>query len=407
MLEKSFGLFFFLKQPKNQKSEERYVYIRITVDGISKEVSTKRIWSASRWDHHAGRAKGTKEDALALNTHLSAFEASVYSAKSQLMQTGKTITAVGIKAILTGTDESGKTVLQAFKEHNDKMRELVGKDYAEGTMERFDTAYDHVQSFIKWKYDREDLILRELNYDFISEYSFWLKAIRKCNHNTTIKYISNFKKVVLECKRKGWLRSDPFIEFKMTLDEVEINPLEDEEITAIVNKDFHTTRLNNVRDIFIFSCFTGLAYADVKGLTYGNITRRVDGNLWIDTRRQKTGTPIRVPLLPQALDIMLRYREINIAENTDKVLPVLSNQKMNAYLKEIADLCGITKNLTFHLARHTFATTVTLANGVPLESVSKMLSHKSIKQTQHYAKIVDLKVSRDMDVLRQKYSVAV
>ncbi|WP_237073792.1 site-specific integrase [Mucilaginibacter mali] len=219
-----------------------------------------------------------------------------------------------------------------------------------------------------------------------------------------MKYISTLKSVLLECIRKKWLKEDPFREFKMGYKEVDIVPLFQDELLAIRNKAFSIDRLNLVRDIFVFSCYTGLAYVDVGNLTRSQIVQGVDDEKWIMTKRQKTETPQRVPLLPQALEIMEKYAEHPKCVNGHAVLPILTNQKMNAYLKEIADLCGITKKLTFHLARHTFATTVTLSNGVPIETVSKMLGHKSLKQTQHYAKIVDLKISEDMAALRQKLS---
>jgi len=200
------------------------------------------------------------------------------------------------------------------------------------------------------------------------------------------------------------LREDPFSEFKMTVKETEIIPLYSEELTALRNKTFSINRLNLVKDIFVFSCYTGLAYVDVSNLKRNQIVNGGDGQKWIMTKRQKTDTPQRVPLLPQALEIIDKYDQHPKCLNENFALPILTNQKMNAYLKEIADTCGIDKKLTFHIARHTFATTVTLTNGVPLETVSKMLGHKSIKQTQHYAKIVDLKISEDMAALNKKLS---
>jgi integrase len=170
----------------------------------------------------------------------------------------------------------------------------------------------------------------------------------------------------------------------------------------ISKKVLHSVRLDQVRDIFLFSCYTGLAYVDVKNLQRSQLTIGVDGEKWIFTERKKTDTTTHIPILPQAMKLIKKYEDHPECENQGKVLPVLSNQKMNSYLKEIADLSGITKELTFHIARHTFATTITLANGVPIETVSKLLGHKSLKQTQHYAKILDNKISEDMKKLRDK-----
>lgn len=402
MLEKSFGLFFFLKAPKNQKSDERYIYLRLTVDGISNELSTKRMWNISRWDQATGRAKSTKEDALKLNAYLDVFRANVYGIKSQLMLAGKEITAEVLKKHLTGKGEEKRWLLEIFQKHNDEIKALIGKDYANRTHQRYRTTYDHTKAFIMWKYQKEDLELKELDYEFVKDFSVWLKTIKSCNHNSSMKYITTLKTVLLECKRKKWLKEDPFSEFKTSLDEVEIIPLDEAELAAIERKVFDIERLELVKDIFLFSCYTSLAYTDVANLKRSQITL-VNGEKWINTRRQKTGTPQRIPLLDLPLQIMEKYKDHQRCLN-DAMVPILTNQKMNAYLKEIADTCGIKKRLTFHIARHTFATTVALANGVPIETVSSILGHKKLAQTQHYAKIVDLKKMEDMKALKQKLS---
>ena len=406
MLEKSFGLFFFLKAPKNQKSDERYIYLRITVDGIPKELSTKRMWNLSRWDQGTGRAKGNKEDALTLNSYLDSLLGTVYSTKSKLMLEGKDITAELLKNYLTGNGEEKRMLLEIFRKHNDQIYALIGKEYSYRTFQRYRTTLDHTTAYIRWKYEKSDLELKELNYEFAKDYSFWLKTIKNCNHNSAMKYISTLGTVLKECIKKKWLIEDPFSEFSTTQKEVEIVPLYADELNAIQNKSFSIDRLTLVKDIFIFSCYTGLAYVDVGNLKRSQIVYGVDGEQWIITKRQKTETPQRVPLLVPALEILDKYKDHPKCTEKGFALPILTNQKMNAYLKEIADTCGIDKKLTFHIARHTFATTVTLSNGVPIETVSKMLGHKSLKQTQHYAKIIDLKISEDMAVLKQKLSVA-
>jgi site-specific recombinase XerD len=217
-----------------------------------------------------------------------------------------------------------------------------------------------------------------------------------------MKYLANFKKIVLICVKNGWLQKDPFTGFKLAKKEIEWPFLTEQELQTIASKQFATERLNYVRDIFLFSCYTGLAYADVKKLKRSEVGLGVDGGKWIFTKRKKTDSSTRIPLLPTSLAILKKYSDHPQCVNEDKVLPVLSNQKMNTYLKEIADVCEIRKNLTFHIARHTFATTVTLSNGVPIESVSKMLGHKNLKTTQHYAKILDRKVGEDMNALKNR-----
>jgi len=218
--------------------------------------------------------------------------------------------------------------------------------------------------------------------------------------------MKNFGKIIRICIANGWLIADPFLNYKQKRKTVDRVYLTTDELQTWANKSFSTDRLSQVRDIFLFSCFTGLAYSDVQKLKKRHIVKGVDGEQWIDTKRQKTNTPSRIPLLPTALHLIERYADHPCCEVNGYLLPVLSNQKMNAYLKEIADICGINKPITFHIARHTFATTVTLLNGVPIESVSKMLGHTNLRITQHYAKILDIKVGADMAQLRQKFALA-
>jgi site-specific recombinase XerD len=402
MMEKSFGLFFFLKQPKNYTTGPKYVYLRLTVDGAAREISTKRLWEPARWSAAASRATGSKEDAKSLNQYLETLRTKVHEARRTLLEADKPVTAEALKQVLTGQAEDKRMVLAIFQQHNQQMEALVGREFAPGTLERYRTSLAHTRSFLQWKYGVGDMDIRKLDYEFISEYAFWLKSVRHCSHNTTMKYLSNFKKVVLHCVRNGWLNRDPFLDFKLNKKEVVRTALTEKELQTITAKSFTSERLNQVKDIFLFSCYTGLAYADVKKLKRSEIALGPDGEPWLLTHRQKTDTASKIPLLPLALEIIKRYQNYPPCATTGKVLPVLSNQKMNAYLKEIADVCGINKNLTFHIARHTFATTITLNNGVPIETVSKMLGHKSLKQTQHYAKTLDTKIGEDMNTLKKR-----
>ncbi|WP_183576575.1 site-specific integrase [Mucilaginibacter sp. X5P1] len=404
MLEKSFGLFYFLKQPKTTKRPNHYVYLRITVDGVCRDISIKRQWSTSRWDQSTGRATGTKLDAKSINAYIETLSAKVYQAKLSLIENDKIITADSLKNKITGRGDETKMLLQLIVKHNKKMEALIGNGYSLATLKRYQTIHQHTKNFIMWKYGVNDFSINELNYEFGAEYVFWLKAFKNCANNSVIKYVSNLKKIVMECVRKGWLKNDPFIELRFIKDDVIRVALTKDELTTITNKTFITDRLNNVKDIFLFSCYTGLAYVDIFNLRRSQIVRGIDDFLWINIQRQKTGTLSRLPLLPVAFGIMNKYNDHPKCADESYVLPVLTNQKMNAYLKEIADICGITTNLTFHIARHTFATTITLNNGVPIETVSKMLGHKSLQQTQHYAKILDCKVSEDMILLRKKLS---
>ena len=398
MLEKSFSLLFYLKKPKNYLKGPMPIYVRITVDGIPKEICTSRQCDPDRWNANAGRVNGTKEDVKLLNAYLDTLQTKVYEVRRQVLEKNETLTAKLLKNTLKGISEKSKTVIEIFQDHNDQMKSLVDKDFSPTTLKRYKTSMGHT----KWKYGIPNMDIKKLNYEFVSQYEFWFKTIRNCNHNTTMKYIANFRKIINGCIRNGWIEKDPFAGFKMTKKEVIPEFLTEHEIQKIVGKKFASERINQVRDIFLFCCYTGLAFIDVKKLKASEIGIGIDGSKWIFTNRQKTGIPSRIPLLPFALEILNQYKDHPGCINSGMVLPVLSNQKYNEYLKEVANICGINKNLTTHTARHTFATTVTLGNGVPMESVSKMLGHKNLRTTQHYAKVLDKKISDDMNALKDK-----
>lgn len=397
-----FSLLFYFKKPKNCTHQELPIYMRITVGCARTEISTQRKWDPSRWNIAAGRAIGTKEDARTLNAYLDTLQARVYEAQRQLIADQQPITVKNLRLRFEGKRAASKMFIEVFRNHNEKIKQLVDTEFSPGTIERYETALSHTVSFLRWKFKKDDIDIQELNYEFVSELEFWLKSIRKCSHNTSIKYISNIKKIVNLCLKNGWLQRDPFLGYKMSKREVVREVLSQDEINRIAAKAFPTNRLGIIRDIFLFSCYTGLAYADVKKLRRHEIVTGVDGEKWISTQRKKTDTSSKIPLLKPALAILQKYEREPLCISKGVLLPMPSNQKMNAYLKEIADLCGITKKMTFHTARHTFATTITLTNGVPIETVGKMLGHRNLKTTQHYAKILDKKVSDDMMMLRTK-----
>jgi site-specific recombinase XerD len=314
------------------------------------------------------------------------------------------ITFESFKTEYQGKKERNRFLVPIFQDHNNKIKALLGKEYAPGTLERYATSLKHTIEFMQWKYNISDIDITKIDHAFIADYEFWLRSVRNCANNTAVKYIKNFHKIIKICLANDWMDKNPFANYKSKVKEVERVYLTEDEIQAIIEKEFKTERLALVRDIFLFSCFTGLAYIDVKNLTKSHISIGIDGEKWIFTHRQKTESASKIPILPVTQMIIDKYENHPQCINEGKLLPILSNQKMNAYLKEIAGVCEIEKELTFHIARHTFATTVTLTNGVPIESVSKMLGHKNLRTTQHYAKVLDRKVSEDMQILKNKFS---
>jgi site-specific recombinase XerD len=262
--------------------------------------------------------------------------------------------------------------------------------------------------FLKGKLKRDDISLSELNYRFITEFEYFLRKHKPVDHqrpmenNTVMKHIERLRKMIKLAVRMEWIEKDPFTAHKAKFIKVQRGYLSQEELELIEQKEFSIERLQQVKDLFVFSCYTGLAYIDAISLKSADIRKGIDGGEWIFTARQKTDVPVQVPLLGKASEIIAKYKDHPKTKVSGTVFPIISNQKLNSYLKEIADLCGINKNLTFHLARHTFATTVTLTNGVPIESVSKMLGHSDIRTTQIYAKVVEMKISEDMTKLQNK-----
>jgi integrase len=402
MLEKSLGILFFLKQPRNYDGGPMYIYLRITVDGIPKELSAKRSWEPVRWNGKANRASGNKEDAKELNHYLDVLQNKAYDARKKLIDTGRIITSTAIVDILSGAEQRKRNLMVLFKKHNDDMKQMIGKGVGKGTWTTFNTAYKHVTNFLKLIYHADDINILSLDLEFIKQLYHWLRTVKNLNHNTTLKNITNMKKIVLACVDNGWLLHDPFAKFETTRDETETVYLVKEEIQAIADKEISNQRLCRVRDLFIFCCFTGLSFIDVKQLKRSEITIDTRGELRIYKNRQKTGTPAVIPLLPISKTILEKYKDDVDCIAKDMLLPVLSNQKYNAYLKELAGISSVDKELSSKMARNTFGTTVTLANNVPMETISKMMGHKSLRQTQHYAKVLAVKVTEDMDLLKRR-----
>jgi site-specific recombinase XerD len=396
-------LHFYAKSTKANANGLLPIYVRLTVDGKRLEFSTKKFVEKTRWSNELSKMKGATEEARSINSYLDLMKSKVLDAQMELLHRNEVLSIENFKNKLLGNEERKRMLVPIFEDHNNKIKELVGKEYAPGTLERYTTSLKHTIEFMQWKYNISDIDITKIDHAFITDYEFWLRSVRNCANNTAVKYLKNFNKIIKLCLANDWLDKNPFANYKSKVKEVERVYLTEAEIQNIIEKDFKTERLSLVRDIFLFSCFTGLAYIDVKNLTKSHMSYGIDGEKWIFTHRQKTESASKIPILPVTQMIIDKYENHPQCLNEDKLLPILSNQKMNAYLKEIAGVCEIEKELTFHIARHTFATTVTLTNGVPIESVSKMLGHKNLRTTQHYAKVLDKKVSDDMMILREKF----
>ncbi len=398
----NYSLLFYLKKPKNYVTGPKPIYMRITVDGFPKETSVGRECEPSKWNSKANRAKGTIETVKTLNSYLDTLVSRVSTIHTAMIASGEEITAESIKLKFQGKDIKRKNFLDVFREHNEQMEALLGNGFKLNTLKGYKTSFSHVCGYLEKEFRLVDIDTRKIDHGFVAGYEFFLRATMGCSAVSAAKYMKHLRKIIKICIANRWITDDPFAFYKIKAKAKEKEFLTDAELRRIEEKEFKIPRLGHVRDIFVFCCYTGLSYADVKKLKWTDIAEGVDGKLWLFTSREKTETSSNIPLLPKALEIIERYRDYPPCVSKDMVLPVLSNQKMNSYLKEIADLCEITKELTFHKSRHTFATSVTLANSVPIETVSKMLGHTDIKTTQHYAKLLDNRVAVDMDRLERK-----
>ncbi len=397
----NFSILIWASKLKKSK-KEAILFLRITVDGKRAELSLKKKINVDNWDQTAGSMNGTSGEAKVINNYITQVKAEVFKIYTQMQMLDEFITAEAVRLKYTGKKEEKKTLLQVFDFHNAEMAKSIGVRIEKVTLTKYLTVRKKVANFILHQYKKSDIFLQELNHQFITNFEFFLKTEEHIDHNTTMRYIRNLKKIINDAVRNEWLLRNPFDSFKCSLKKVDRDILSMEEINLMQEKEFRIPRLAQVRDLFIFSCYTGLAYVDVMKLTPQNLAIGIDGESWLMTHRQKTEESVKIPLLPEAIEIIGKYKSHPDVIHSGGILPRMSNQKLNSYLKEIADLCGIQKNLTFHLARHTFATTITLTNGVPIETVSKLLGHSSIKTTQIYAKVVERKVSDDMNMLKTK-----
>ena len=405
-MNKRFKVLFFLKKGKGCAEGTLPIYVRIKVDGTAVEWSVqRRLEAGMKWNQRLGRVTGTKEESRILNSYLDAIQGNIFTIQKECALRNESLSAEEVRTKVLGRKvEKRHTLAEVYKYHNEQFKQLVGKEFSNGTYKKFKSAFTSLQNFLEWKFSAKDVPLSSVNHNFVTDYEFYLKTVQRLQHNSAMGLIKKLKKIIRQCVANEWLDKDPFRSYKITTKETHRNFLLDGELETLRTKEISVQRLDQVRDIFLFSCYTGLSYSDVMILSSNDVSIGIDGEKWIFVRRTKTNTASRIPLLPIAKMIIEKYSNHPQTVAAGTLLPTLSNQRLNSYLKEIGDVCGFKKELTFHCARHTFATTVTLTNGVPIETVGKMLGHKDLRTTQLYAKILDDKVSSDMQQLKQRLS---
>lgn len=396
MNRNSFSIFFFLKRSKLLANGEAPICLRIKVNGVAVESQIKRSVPLDRWDQATESSRGRDRKAQELNQYIRMLKLRALTIHRDLELSGKLFTARLIMNMLYGVEDDHRTLLTLFRRHNEECRKLIGIDYVDITVRRYESCCRYLGQLIRQKYGKADIHFGEIDGPFIRAFELFLKVERGCQQNTVIRYMKCFKKIVNLAIANEWLSRNPFTGIKFQAKEVIKEVLTKEEIERIITKRFEVERLEYVRDVFIFCCFTGLAYIDAYGLRAEHISRDNNGDVWIRKAREKTDNMCNIPLLKIPQLILAKYADHPLCTHSGRLLPVTSNQKMNSYLKEIAIRCDINKNLTTHTARHTYATVVCLANGVSMENVAKMLGHADIRMTQHYAKVMDSSIKRDM-----------
>jgi site-specific recombinase XerD len=397
------SVLFIIKKAKLLKNGEAPICMRITVNKRVAEVMIKRSIPVDLWNQKKECSKGKDRVATELNHYINTVRAKVLQIHRELEIDNKPITADIIKDCFYGRDKAQRSLLEVYAEHNEKCSALIGKEYTESTVTKFDTSINRLKEYIRSCYHRDDIMLAELDGQFIRDFDFWLKTEKHCQNNSALKHLKNLKKVVRIALANDWIKKDPFYGIHFKQEEVNVEFLSREELDILMNKDFAIKRLEQVRDIFVFCCFTALAFVDVQQLSREHLIKDNNGALWIRKARQKTSQMCNIPVLSIPQRILRKYEDNAECIKKGVLLPVISNQRMNAYLKEIADLCGITKRLTTHVARHTAATIVFLANDVSMENVSKILGHSNIRMTQHYARVLDSSIMRDMENVEKNF----
>ena len=376
-----------------------------TVNGKRAEISLKRSILCIEWDSTKTKGRGSSSKIRVLNAYLDEVYNRLLQCHKELIEEDKIISSDAIKSRYLGEDDNSKSLKELIAYHNGNMVNVLKA----GTMKNYYTTERYLHKFLLKKRRLKDIHLKQLNFRFITDFEHYLRTYRDSKkqlvlrNNGVMKHLERFKKMINLAIKLEWMNKNPFNQFQLKYNKYDRQYLNERELELLEQTEFNAKRLKKIKDCFVFSCYTGLSYIDVKELTEDNIVKGIDNNNWIYTKREKTDEQVKVPILPKAWAILEKYRNIQELDFTTNLLPMSSNQKTNAYLKEIAKVCGIQKNITFHVARHTFATTVMLSNGVPIETVSKLLGHTKLSTTQIYARVVESKISEDISNLLKRF----
>ena len=395
---------FLVKKARQKTNGETPIYVRFTLNSKRVELSTGIYTLPEKWDEIGQQFRGRTETSRILNNRLDKIQNEIHDYYNQLRSSGEDFDVTTIKNKLLNIDDS-KSILKAFDYYLNSILEKLNKGYSMETYKHYKSSRKRLAEFIKYQYKKVDYAIDSISYKFLDAFDVYLKKEFGVHQNTAWNYHKHLRRVLNLAVSMDYILKNPYDKFKVGLEETHREYLTIEELSRIEEKDIQIERLSAVRDIFVFACYTGLSYSDISKLNKNHLRKGIDKKEWIIIDRTNTNNRCRIPILPKAKEILKKYEDYPKNRFKELLLPVLTNQKMNSYLKELTDICGINKSITMHMARHTFATSVTLSNGVPIETVSKILGHTSLKTTQIYAKILDQKISEDMDQLKARLEV--
>lgn len=401
-MRSTFRVLFYTKKGAPLKNGKLPIMVRITIDGEKVEFSTKLEIEEKKWDTKSSKVAGRTPVANEINLKLDKIRVELNNHYEKIRSVGSFPTPMMLKNAFLGIKAKGHTILAVFKKIVDEKKKQLGVSISNSTYRKYELVYRRLEEYIKKEYENSDLPLYSIDDDFVNGFEIFLRVDKKIGHNATAKMMQKLKTATDYARSHGMLQVDPFYAKKITFEDVDVPYLTMEELQIIMEKDIQNDRLCRIRDVFIFSCFTGLAYMDTYYLTEEHLHKANDGKIWIKKPRQKTKVVADIPLLEVPIQILEKYRG---QQPGGRLLPVCSNQKVNVYLKELAVICGINKNLTYHVARYTFATSVTLLHDVPMASIAKMLGHTNLRQTQHYAKATNILLSRSMQNLSEQLNL--
>lgn len=361
----TFFLSCYLKKSNAVKTGEAPIYLRITVNKQIAAVSLQGTVSPNLWDQAKERSRAKDKSAIELNNYINSAKAKITTMYRELELDGKPITAQLLKDMYLGNhedEEKGKTLLEVHSDHNERCRKLLGVEYSQSTIYKFDTSLKYLKEFMSIEMSIEDIPLKDINEDYIRKYELYLKTEKGCANNSAIKHLKIFKKIIRIALINDWLQKDPFAPIKFRQDEVHVEFLTMYELNTLMEKEMPCKRLEQVRDVFVFCAFTGLAFVDVKSLKSEHIIHGNKGEMWIRKPRIKTNNMCNIPLLRVPRELLHKYNTDKGCELRGQILPVPTNQKMNAYLKEIAIICNVNKELSTHCRRHNKAHCYLLIN---------------------------------------------